>query len=63
MLVYELKHLLADLSDSANVLIYSSFDKESRQLLNEDIIIDRNENIMIDCDHQVEPKHTIIGDK
>lgn len=55
MLVYELKHLLADLPDSANVFIYSSFDKESRHLLRQDIIMDRNENIMIDCDHHVKP--------
>ena len=60
MLAIELKNLLHDIPDMANILIYDPQTCETRQLLRSDIDIDRDKNLIIDIDYIVPVKKTII---
>jgi len=60
MLVIQLKNLLSDIPDNANVLIYSTLHDGARQLLFSDIDITKDKDIVIDAEYKIPVKHTTI---
>lgn len=60
MLAIQLKELLKNIPDESNILIFTSKENTTRQLLMNDFDKDPNGNIVIDAEYDVLVKTTLI---
>ena len=60
MLVIDLKNYLKNLSDITNVLIFSNFERKTRQLIPTDLTVNNDNNIVINAEYQTPVKKTLI---
>ena len=63
MLAIQLKNWLQSIPDYSNILIYTSVEKGTRQLLMSDLDINQDKNVVIDAEYEPPVKTTIIKRK